>query len=833
MTEARQTNPRVSRITSLFTCLAFAWLSLSPALLLADALEDAQRLLDSGDTEQALVLLEGFASQLPANERPTVWHTTFSGPAMEKVRLGKRYGYLISGLQSRQSPPHRGVTNTRVADESNLKGQPVWQGSCIDLKTGKVLWTYALPYQARAAIHPDDDALWVWTRHEVSPIFRISSDGEIERKGTIQQHRHADSNANGLRIGKVHLWDLQDTRKLLPKRIEYNLDEDTLEEVVASELLSPNGLNKLAIALHQSPSDVTTYVQLVPASVRDIQEPIWKLDTRGYASDPPFWVGQDVVALSGGPRGHGFVYRLSGTTGAVRWVTALPEPIYSAKHAQKSNGTYGDHGSNTAGLVADCLPIAGVYGGLFLLDWETGIIQYRHEIGQPLIAPVHQTEDGLVIIAGYQGIRASHPDRLTEHLSDDAPFIKQARLRVRAMMALERSVDAMSYCSQLTSEAPSEPALWQLRSEVYLANDHPVEADSAQSIAMKLTGQRESLRLRESLGLIDRLPTAAIKAPIVSTGRIVLVGGQDGTVISYDTGSQSIIETTQHPAGIEDFWWEDAKLMAKTADRHTLPVRQFTIAPDLEEDDPLLRQKNPKGAPSEWTRATIANNWFIHHGDVYIRPDKNGGSKAYNPETDEVTIYPPLLGGVTHFRVTKTPGGWFAFGPQSHGVYEVDEPTLRPKRMLIDSGFRIKDEPRSSPNSARMIAGGPDTLAAVFSGFPKDRLQVWTYDGKTCQRDVETRMPRFYKYSPERLTRLSNGYLYCGAELVFVPDDPEAPVKRFSPYLLQINMLHPNEQADWGFMAPRYVDNNLLVVAHNHGGLFVFDLDRMCGTGED
>lgn len=808
--------------------LVLAWHILSPTPLKADALEDAEQALNSGRAEQAIILLEKHATQLVTNERPVAWHLPFDGPMIEKVKLGKRYGYLIGRVikRSEGTPPHRGITDRSIAESSNLKGQPLWQGTCIDLNTGEVLWTYALPYQARSAIHPEDDSLWIWTRHQTSPIHRVTPAGEIESHGVIQQHRHTSQNANGLRIGTIQIWDTESHKGLMPTRREYDLDRDVLNEVVASSLLSPNGLNKLASSLHQAPSDVTTTIQLVPASVRGSMEAAWELPMRGYASEAPFWVGPDVVALSGGDRSHGFVYRVSGATGAVRWVTALPEPIYSGKYAQRRSGTSGDKGWNTDGLVAGLLPVMGDYGGLFLMDWETGVIVHRYEVGQPLITPLRETEDGTIVVAGYRGVWGLHPDRLTNFLPATSAFVRNARLRVRAYQSLDRPHDALAFCRRLTEMAPSEPELWRLRSEVLLAAGRDVEADSAESTMMKLTSQRVSDRMGASIGLIDRLPTAAITAPIVSTGRIVLIGGQDGTVISYDTGSQSILETTRHEAGILDFWWEDSQLMAELTDRHTIAVRRFGTAPDLEPDDPLLRSEGPKNTPRLWNTSNYLNSWIVKHGEVYVREGRNGGVKVYDPASDEVKEYPPLMGGISRFTVTETPGGWFAFGGQSRGVYEVDPETLRPSRLLIDSGYRIKDNPRSTPNAARVIAGGPDSLAAVFRGFPNERIQVWTYDGKTCLRDVETRMTRTYKYAPERLRRLENGYLYCGSEIVFVPDDPDQPVTRFDPVRLQIRMLHQNRQAEWGFLPPRYLQNGKIVVAHNHGGLYLFDLER-------
>jgi len=163
-------------------------------------LRDAEHALVEGRPRQALALLDQHEAGLTAEQRPTAWSIIYGERRIKKVKLGRRYGYVFGELtrSGELTRPHLPISDNQIVASSLLRGQPRSQVTCIDLATGESLWTHEIMYQSRAAVHPGDDALWVW-RYK-GGVFRVSPGGEAQRHATLDNNSSLDKKINGLRV---------------------------------------------------------------------------------------------------------------------------------------------------------------------------------------------------------------------------------------------------------------------------------------------------------------------------------------------------------------------------------------------------------------------------------------------------------------------------------------------------------------------------------------------------------------------------------------------------------------------------------------------------------
>ncbi|MDB5294648.1 MAG: hypothetical protein JWO31_631, partial [Phycisphaerales bacterium] len=127
---------------------------LPPAVAAAVEANDLAKVVAACDAERAR-----------AQASPDEWELDYSAAPVELVVIGKQHGYLGS-FEDPTQPPGPSRAWVPIARKDLPIGRDATGRlrivTCVDLATGRRLWSRALLPYSRLAVDPRDDALWAW-----------------------------------------------------------------------------------------------------------------------------------------------------------------------------------------------------------------------------------------------------------------------------------------------------------------------------------------------------------------------------------------------------------------------------------------------------------------------------------------------------------------------------------------------------------------------------------------------------------------------------------------------------------------------------------------------
>jgi hypothetical protein len=186
------------------------------------------------------------------------------------------------------------------------------------------------------------------------------------------------------------------------------------------------------------------------------------------------------------------------------------------------------------GEAAGKVIVLGSFGTVFSLNPETGDPIARLSMGTSLLA-LPRVIAGRLVLAASAGLHGVPMRRILGEEKPDDDWLTLQELRARSSLAQGRPADALAIAKVVAREVKDSPAGWTLLAEAGKALGRGSEAVAARVAAMEAAATRESPVLRESHGLLWRLPTAPIAAPPVVDGPHLVVGCRDGPIIGVSS----------------------------------------------------------------------------------------------------------------------------------------------------------------------------------------------------------------------------------------------------------------------------------------------------------
>jgi hypothetical protein len=808
-----------------FPWLVLAGLSLAAPAFAQDGRGPIDRLRDlarAGRHDEVVAEAEVLLDATPIDRRSLAWSIDFNHFPVEDVRIGRRYLYFQRMAGGGQGRPDLDPDPKRAPPGAGNYGWLISM-SCVDSVTGRRLWSrYFLP-GTRVALDPRDDALWTWHRDEGTFILRIdAATGDETLRRPMPPVREGVDAVRGLCVDGLRLWSYA-TANTLDLDLGDELDLDTGEvrrDLIHPALRALDGRRTLRCASLESPTDVTTTVMLLPDAARRPAAPDWSFNTRGYSDNPPVWFGDDVLILSGRSTTYGTVSRLDGRTGRVLWTHVLPEPAHSPGGISIGAGRYPVRGWSAVGEAVERVVALGANGTVFLLDPATGVEVARLATGMPLLA-VPRVIEGRLVIAGHEGLRAVPLGRVIEAKEDrgnDAIALQE--IRTRSLLALGRAAESLAGAEGMVRESDS-PIGWTLLAAAREALGRGPEAVAPRVAAMAAAGDRESPALRKSHGLLWRLPTAPVIAAPLVLGPHLLVGCQNGCLLTIDTRSLRVLESEQAPTDITSLLIDGRTLVRRGSDRRDAVVRSLAAAPgDLRPHDPLLGRHEPSGLPAAWYAAMLGDGPSVAVGARRVRGLHNGIVRVL--EGGEVIDRPPGVNGIEWWSITLVGNEPMGYG--TGGVYRLDK-DFRPVERIIDAGRSL-----NRPNWAFALDGDDTTLCVLCGAFDALKLQLWSRDATRLLREVPVRGAANLYGDAYHLRRLGDGYFVSAGELVWLPRRTTGRVWRFRIFLdPAAGPTRPQfDKFNAAFGMPRVVGDRLFVSARG-GGLYGFNLPAITG----
>ena len=342
--------------------------------------------------------------------------------------------------------------------------------------------------------------------------------------------------------------------------------------------------------------------------------------------------------------------------------------------------------------------------------------------------------------------------------------------------------------------------------------------------AMAAAGEVESPLLRKSHGLLSRLPTPPVVAAPVVAGLLLLVGCQNGCLLTIDTRSLRVLETEQAPTDITSLVLDgrDARPPRERSRRSRGPVPR-PRAGDLRLRDPLLPRDEPPGLPAAWYTALLGDGPSVAVGARRVRGLHNGIVRVL--EGGEVIDRPPGVKGIEWWSITLVGNEPMGYG--TGGVYRLDK-DFRPVERIIDAGQSL-----NRPNRVYALDGDDTTLCVLCESFDGLRLQLWSRDATRLLREVPIRGAGNPYGDAYQLRPLGDGYFLSAGELVWLPWQTAGRVWRFSIFLDPLaGPTRPQFDKDnAAFGMPRVVGDRLFVNARG-GGLHGFTIPAITGVAD-
>jgi outer membrane protein assembly factor BamB len=770
----------------------------------AGPLAKARQLLAEGKHEACLAELEAAAKALPADHRLFRWRLD-TDPKKEGPWLaalpGKKKLYFTSYGGRGRLPPSALEDKQPLVSDVQVKYDFHVVITCMDLATGKRLWTRQTAGDMMLAVDPQSDDLYVWR----TKLFRLSADkGEIVLTKDIppDRRRPAGIIVDGRIITpRLRQWFLHWEQTPVAA---FDVSTGTVKEFKEADLLLPQRLSPderkvLRVHIHQSPGKVSKLIECSPLGV---DKPLWAFEHPSYCTNDPFWHGKDVFALVGPPDGKAEVVRLDGETGKPRWRFAMPRGAYWPGSSQAMESSYPTRDWSAIGFVGKHLVAIGGEGTLYFLDPDSGKLAgtyagaTHHRMFPQLVA-------GNVVVVAPRSMRSIPLGMILARPADSE--VDALLLEARVLAAQNKPRLALERIDRVLDFDAHAADAWLQRAEVLKTLEHVTEEIAARCRWMNLLKKETDAEMRQRFGLIKLIPTGHdISAYLAQAGDVIYAGTLAGSLYAIDTRSLEIIERREHPTGFTQLRIE-SRLLANGEDR-------------ADGELPQVNQGPPTNVPKEWyENYTGYDGPTVRRGNAFYRPVADGAVRILRD--GKVTVHKSQVPGIKHWRITFTADGPLGHG--TRGVYELDD-NLCPKRLLIDLG-----KERSSPSAYEVyhLAADGQTIALVTGAWQTPVVQIWTRDGEKMLREVAVQVPIEGTHAEtNRLTPVNGGYLYSGSELIWCAGGKDGPLWRFGVGTQPGRALPPVRYLRTSLYGFPIIAHDRLFISCRDGGIYIFDL---------
>lgn len=797
-------------------------------------IERLRALQAAGRHEETLAEADRLIQRIPASESLSYWEVPFQRRLVPDARLGRQFGYFLLDRANTgagdSEPPDLPISSKYEQELATIRRDELQTVTCVDLRTGRRLWTRPLQREI-IGIDPRDDSLWLWRLSEWPLVERWDAQsGESTHEQFLPRDLGIDKARReiaGIRHEGISIWK-RTPRSATRPRSAIEIDLETVSLV--PDCHPPDALteNRLAyIDNAPQPKDVT-HILLRPIAPHDT--PIWKAEVPGVVLSPPIRTAtesgsaDDVLVLAGFPYGHGAVHRLHGQGGKEVWRTVLPEPAYSPKYTQLRTGSYPMWGWPPISHNGRHLAVAGDYSNMYLLDATDGRIVAKYPAGAPLLeAP--RFVDEMLVLATFDGMKAVALKQLL--VPDQLMELQVRRARVESLLALDRAAEALQQARDLVRAAPGSAGAWQalaLASERSEDEQVRSEATAVWARYMEAANVEVLPRLQGSHGLVRRIPTAPIFAPLVPTDLTVLAATIAGELITLDSENGEIAAREPAPVGLRVLDFDGNALNASSVAEGVVRLREFVRPPNIAPEDALWGVRNrPAIQLTEQQRRSLYFGGTLLVDGKLIEPLDGGGVRV--TENDDPRDFPPVVEGVGKWRLVR--GHERLLGYSGHAVWELDE-QFRPARRLVNLESATSGQPQ-----APEILQVAENEGAIGILIPEDRqliLQVRNQDSGDLVRQAPVDVWR--RETRHRLIPLGDGFLFSGRSLVWLPNGPDAPVWRFDLHVsfpTQYQRHNDEDRAEFGI--PRVI-GDCLFVAPKEGGVYVFRIPQITGEAD-
>ncbi|HEY0009660.1 MAG TPA: PQQ-binding-like beta-propeller repeat protein, partial [Tepidisphaeraceae bacterium] len=548
--------------------------------------------------------------------------------------------------------------------------------AAIDVKTGKIRWVRG--YIGEFLFVPDptgSNDLWALA----STCQRLdAATGRTMQTVPIPAQAKKDERrgdrpwrmVHGLRVKGQVSWganrfgrDVQD-----PVQV-FDIDNKEIVSVKAINLRTENKLDQIDLDVDQSPQLVQTHVQMRPIGGGNAK---WKFTTAGYSGNRPMLFGRDVVVLSGMPDTVGAVTRLDPDSGAPRWTTRLPRGAYVIGQRQLRDGWYGYETWSAIGQLNNQYLFAiGGDGEVFVLDAETGRIVGSSRHVSLHLAPPRLVGDQLVMIGDTRAVSVS----FAAVLGKVVPQAVSDRATASARATENRQpAEAVRLAEEAISRWPGNADAWMALSNATRAAGNDTAAVRAACRALELSRQPTTDWLRDRFGLIARIDTGPLRAPVALMGLFLYAPSTNGLLYVIDPETRKVVEERPMQGDASSAIWQDQQLIrqgndrrreiiATTPDTAERPLREDPLYPHVEVTvaSGASRRVKQRTLPQEWTRVGGGIGGEIKIDGRTIRTVTGGGTRELIGE--EMTVHEPVMLGVKEWFFVQT-----AAGPLGCGV---------------------------------------------------------------------------------------------------------------------------------------------------------------------
>lgn len=808
-------------------------------------LERIRRLQEAGDHEQALARIDELLKTLPADAATARWEILFNGHLVTDVVLGAKYGYFFVspfGASQKERPDQKIPDEYIEQDHNNRERTCNWTVTCVELASGKRLWTRPV-YSDSYGIDPRDDALWTWPAFpqsvHPSEVRRIEpATGKVTLSAEVPpvpvalgvDDPRTGHFLGGIRDGVSVIRGRHD--QLMHGRwweggFEFDLERrQHIPDAHPPHLLSRNRLAFLARDNQINPAHVSSVV-LRPIGPH--HSPVWSTEVTGVVLGGPVWVAgadgeaTDVLAATGELKGAAYAVRLKGDSGTKTWSVALPEPAYTPETQHTAGSMSSRQTWAPLGEIAGYLFAIGG-NTIYFLKPDTGGIagSYRAParlLDQPKLI------DGNLVLGTESGMLAAPFERA---LSGGVPaWVRIAELRAGSLLALDRATEAYETAVEMTRLAPDLPMTWRTRA--LATARHPDAKTRGGTAATWARYQREAgldvlPELEQSHGLLRWIECKPITS-IIPVDMVLLVFTRAGEVLSIDAGTGEFIGRDTLPYPVSGLVLSGDTLYTSGADGKALVVRTFSRPPSLPPYHPL-RTKGQRLLPAEIRDArlmAVGGGAFIDEDGTMVYPLPGGGVRVVRG--DQFVELPPVVSGIKDWRLDWIGDRLLAWGEE--GLWKIDE-NYRPAELLLRPEAPEDHQGHDEDSSAMYaVQSDGETLCIVAGPSRNPRLQIYTRDGKRLIREV--RLVRFSEWPAKRqawLLPLSGGYFFSGGQLTWLSTDPQQAPWQFTAWLpFEVLSFQDRQDSDLVFGVPLVVEDKLFVPGN--GGVLVFSIDRL------
>ncbi|MCE5280015.1 MAG: PQQ-binding-like beta-propeller repeat protein [Planctomycetaceae bacterium] len=737
----------------------------------ADVTAQMDGLIEGARYEQCLALIARWQKEVIAGSdlRMVAWEIDFMNSEVDHAAFGKEHLYFCyCKPNSRAGAP--GLKTNLASVEPSGSAASSHVVVCVEMRTGRILWSRPVEGLSRMAVDPATDTLYLIG--QVSVIALPSDAGGPQvyplEKGTRVIGLLSKSGiVLAAAAGLASEWNSQRSF-LFSAALRSVVSVDLGQQAV----LSPDEKTRLVM---QTSSRDGFDNKIVCCRIADGSQ-LWSYQAQGFRGGamPKFFDG-DVIWMSGVTGQKAQAVRLSGSTGKVLWNTLVPNGAYKPGNPQGNMNPLMPLSDGRRLLAIDGR------GTLHCLDPASGAItSTARPIENHLCTPAEVGD--LMVFCGHSCVRAVPKATLTnrpgQRLDEREVLVRKAR----CLTGLGRLDEAMATLDYVLARGELCAAAWQARAAVCHARKDSLEESFSLCRYAQLSNLLKCPELR-AWGLLG----------------MTFLGSRPALQIAHAGGPELYVGTVN--GDLWEIWPEtlDKRLVMNSEKEIDALVvsSSFSICPSIGPADYATVAAVRSG--SDRHNLFYRGKYYAALPEGKVRIAKDGhGTDLSSP-----------LKGITTWHLHMSPSGPLGYG--TGGIYELDE-HLCPKVALMEqdpAGFTILSM-RSLGDSLGVLTQRSDGLY----------LQVYGASDMKLRREVYLGRGPSHPPHDDQFVVLGEGYLFSDRQLTWVSGRPDGGVWQFGPPLRYTQRRLRNR---WRYFSSPVVRDGRMLVAAIDGYVYGFD----------